>query len=1302
MSIQKPDIGFTKIANELREYTAGSREERLSYYQGELIFDTNLGVARNLPKKQIAFSDFVNATQYIATSVEEPRFVWPSPLSPLTLTYSDTRSHEYTFDCKISKPEENAQWGNAIPVETRANLAGNSNDDIDGMIFVSPPKPPSAGSSHQVKITIKIPRNFSGTRYYSVQIHTDYAYPTDLSDPNWKSNPLSQGIATFSSVSASVQVGVRSGGTPDVYLINQTTAITDTEGVAIKYENDYKPEVCSTKRFAAFGFDLVMDGITHRDKVPDGWELVSASLNYRTIYTPYDPGRPQFSPQIPEEVIIDVSGPVTGPDLKSKYRLGQTSRTVCYDTPTGIGATQMRMEVSASATYRNLLEDETETFSDSLTVIGGTHSVRKEFREEVIVPGEAFHTAFYWRYITNNQQTFDQRAVDMGADQIDGVMEHSNFELVAEFNQEAIGKRFNVYIGPGQNGYYISGISTGEFGVPQFSPSVSKEWTVPAKRQVVIGCFIATGTAKQWKGPGSSARAILEYIEDGKSQHAWRGTTGEPAGGIVAVQITDPGFALLSGPNGPKGASYRGKDGYGATFDFQVAEGELRVMKPVLLPGRTGSGRDYKVGETFDIDTVRFAPQHPKSRDAHARITQVTEASTGGDMSPDAAILDVPVFDKPAHLSKNSGLSSKTVIEEGDNITFTVVGENLGPNERTGYWEHSFPDDVILLQSTSFTTEYVGSGTGYRYNGTILTANRPNHYEDVTGQITAVHSDSENIWFTSDVITIKNVHEEPGLPDPEITTPSLSVSVTNRGGAAPGSVAEMTATGHILLRKNGKFTRHQVRTGGFEAGTTTTGTCATDMTGTDWNPRITPGSGTIDSFNVGDVDLWANTVDERPSGSFTRTLTAIGRTFAVSLIGEQLRFREAQITASASWELYNSITKQTITGGSITGFAEIHCGQPDDTPVTSPPPKTIVRQYCEYLLTAEFMGRTGYQITEYSDGTQTKLLNEEECGPAFTTAPPATTAPPTTPPGTTWCLDGNRYASTTSFPFVVLIRANDPTCTDADTTTAPPTTAPPTTAPPTTTVDTTWCGTDGHRYRMGGTFPNLTTVVVRYNDPTCVSFTTAPPTTAPPPTEPTVVRKICVTNPRTGVRTGMQTIIYSDGSRETIRNLAECAPETTTRPPTTTAPPGPEAGTIVPGSESCFLGTKFWQVYTGVGNNTEFKSQANHPDCVVVTTTQPPITTQPPTTTQPPAPTVSFKICVTNPRTGLRTGYQTIIYSDGSRETVYNPTDCSVQNPPPPTTTTSSPPPPTTTRPSPTIRPGFDPVRGTDNRRRDV
>ena len=1253
MSIQKPDIGFRKIANELRNYTTGSREESLSSYQGELVFDTRIGVGRNLPKKPIAFSDFIHATQYINTNVQEPRFVWPSPLNPITLDYDESNSYAYQFDCKIIKPAEEAQWGNAIPKSLTANLAGNSNTDINGITVITP-TPPSAGNSLAARIKILIPRDFSGTRYYSIVIHTSYIYPLDPTDANWKTNPLSQGVETFSSQSASLRVSVQAGGSPVVALYPQTdpNTVTNTSGFAIKYENGWKNDVCTTKQFAAFGFDMRVDGRTKYHNEPAGYKLVDAVLNYRCIFTPYDPNTPQFSPTPLSEIVFsanDYQGYLDAPQWdKSKFRFSRRSKTICYDPPPtlGIGPVRMHFEADVTATYDNLLTGQQETFSDTLNMYGGSHRITKVFEPEPIVLGPAYHTAFFWRYITNDQQQFDQRAVDLGADQISGVMEHANFELVAQFNKEAIGKRFNVYIGPGGNGYYISGISTGQFGVPQFSPSVSREWTVPSSREVVIGCFIATGTAKEWKGPGSYARAILEYIEDGKSQHRWRGTEpGDSGGAVVSVQITDQGHSLLSGVNGPSPSSYRyhGDEGTGATFDFTISEGRLTVMK--VRAGGTG----YKVGETFDIDTVRFGPIHPEARDAHARITQVTTASTNIDWSPDADTLDVPVFDKPAHLSKNSGLTSRTVMEEGNDITYTIVGENLAPGERTGFWTHTFPGDAILSTPGTVTTEYVGSGTGYRYKGTILTANRPNHYEDVTGTIKVIHTDSQAVWFESDTITIKNTHDEPGVDDPEIVTPNISVNVVNRGGAAPGAVAEMTAEGRILLRKNGKFTRHQMRTGGFAPGTTTYGICATDMTGTDWDPRITPDSGSIDSYNESDIDLFFNTVDERPTGYFQHSLHATGRTFALHLFGEQVRQREAQVTGSAQWELYNSVTKEIIPGGSITGMCDIQCGDPgDDTPVTSPPGgPTITRQYCEYLLTAEFMGRTGYQITEYSDGTVTKLLNEEECGPAFTDPPTTTSSTTTTAPlGTTWCAGGNRYASTTSFPFVVLVRANDPTCTDDDTTTTTTTTRTTTTTTTAPAEVVTWCNPiDGHRYKMSGTFPNLVPVVVVYNDPTCavVTTTTTTTTTAPPPT-------------------------------------------------------GPAAGTIVPNSEACYNGTKFWREYTGIGFATVFKSQANHPDCVVATTTQPPITTTRTTTTAPPPVTVSFRICVRNPVTGLQTGYQTIIYSDGSRETIYNPTDCAPQSPSTTTTTTR---PPQTTRPVPTIRPGFDSLRNVDNRRTD-
>lgn len=1287
MSIQKP-VKWSDIQDMFTNDVSGSTSVNIGQFRDKLVYDTQLSVGRNLPSPEISANDFINTVPYQNTTVKPPQFRWQPLGTPVVTKNYDSGKVTVTFYCTIAKPAENASWGNSMPGEMTASVLSTSDSDVDLPDIgctVNSASSPGGGTTSTVTVKITVPTNrMPLTRRYQVDLNLTYIYPTNFLDPNWRTNPLSQGIENFDSQSPTVRIELNANSSaPQVKLVNRSTNQTNTSATVIRYENNHKPDVNTTKEFGRpYKFDAIIPGrSTGYTNIGTVWELVDSDISYTITYYPYNPnlqqdGNPVSSTTIANETNVNPIGSTGYRNVR--IIPGSHSVTTTYDTVLGYGATTSRLNAGINALYRNKATGEEVYRQASITVNGGSHMITKSF---IVQPTQTGAPPPPVARLLSIDSVFERKA-DLRSDR-SGVMEYDDisYDLVFE---NAGGKTFNLYIQPGVGGFYVSGISTGPYGVPQFSPSIMRTYTIPSNNRITVGpAFVATGTGKKWIGNGTVA-VMVEYIEDGKGQARWAGT--EPpagaTGSITGFGIEYAGQGLL---NQGLNTSYRGSSGSGAVIQPQIVNGSVSSVKIV------NGGSGYKIGDKFSVTSLSFGGQ------IGATIKVTSVGGVNIDMSPDARLHTTQVVDKPAGNFRGQLKRNTTVFNEGDTIDWFVIAENLGPDQQRGFWAHSFPGDAVAVTPGQFDVPYVGSGTGYRYNGSLATLNRPNHYEDVTGgiQVYWLDNGNSNDWWDSGTLTLKNVHTTTVTtkPDPQPTGGDLNFIASNRLGLGPGQTAEITASGSISFNSNGTFTKRLTLTGGQVNSSNSTGTAVSPSpAGTDWTVRITPGSAKTDYYNEADVDFSYTGPGTTSIGNFTRSVYGGGSSFTVSLIGERVRWREAQVGGSCTWEMFNTVSKEVIPGGSITGQASIMVTKGSGGPPINNDP-VIVNDYCEILLYTDvgpsdserggdtfnltedytesfsffggtFNGPTGYRIYEWSDGTTTRERDDSCLTLQTTTQPPTTTqATITQPPigDETWCLEGNRYKNISGFPFVVLVKANDPTCEQE--TTRPPTTTQPTTTPPTTTVDPllgTFCDPNtGHRVKLvGDIFSGFTTQVVVFNDPTCAVATT----TAPPPT-----------------------------TRRT----------TTTPPPTTAA--GPTAGTIVPGTETCFNGWKFWSEYTGIGFATIFKSQENHPDCVVATTTQPPITTtrttRPPTTTRK---TITNTWCGKN-AFGVNSGLYVELYSDGTKVTTYRPDLC-----PLPTFTTAPPttrPPTTTRQPITTRRPpddfNRDPLRRTDRSFRD-
>ena len=910
----------------------------MTLFRGMIIWDTKRNEGRRLSRSPnpIAASEFENATKYLEADVKTPRVNFDAIPSPIKYEYNSGKK-SISIRGTFQKPPENAQWGNAIPGILGVNIAGGTVTDV----VVTPSVPPASDNVvYNFKISFNVDTNIDFTRDFNITLSLSYKYPRTATDPQWMRNSGQQNTETFLFVTPVFTLEpVNSSARPSISIkdLVNNDLYPDTVGTVIKYGNKPNGTSCSkndtstTRRWPVksgqnFSWAINIPGQTTPLDTTK-YDLISSNYQYRVIYYTYNPDEPQFSPAPTSTVLFDSGSNSTG--TQNTFSYPQLVKSYDYNSAGGIGGYTVRIMITATATYEDKLQGVQFTLNDSYQINSGFHKVTKSLQDcpDGVTPTLfAQHTSIFVRYTTKEHAVTGDR----------GMEEYDSGSIVINFSN-AQGKTFNLYTGTGNStGRYIGGISTGPYGTLQLSPSVSRTWTVPANQQISIPFSILSGSANIFNGSGA-ASAILEYVEDGKGKYPWLGTTNKNSNSnssnITSVSVHRSGSGLLSSSAYIKDLSHTGS---GAQINYTIYGG--KVTSPVVVRG--GSG--YKVGDAFEISSLSFGG----SANALLKVTGVGGSSAATDQSPDAATISVATIDKPYTIAGT--YTGDATHDEGESLKFEVSGTNLHSSQLQGTVSTTFPTAAISGGLGAFT---IGTKGGkYFYTGSVGTVARTNHFEDVVGSISALHDYNNAEWFNSGPITIKNTDVEPDpepepTPDPEFHNASLNIYASNRQNAGPNNTVEITTSGSITLNADGTFTKRVLNTGGLNSSVTTSGKAVDPTTqGNPWVTRITAGSGLIDSWNIGDVDMWVQPsggrnpreYSEGSTGRFTRSLSAGGTTFSLSIIGEAIRWREATLTGSASWELYNTQTKERKTGGTMSGTAQIMVGS--GTPGTGGPP----------------------------------------------------------------------------------------------------------------------------------------------------------------------------------------------------------------------------------------------------------------------------------------------------------------------------------------------------------------------------
>lgn len=462
MSIQKP-IYWSDIQDLHTNNSPGSTQLCFSELRGKLVFDTALNVGRNLPKSPnpLCASDFENTVPYENTTVKAPKFTWtplgnPNP----TVTY-DSGNYQIKFFCKVTKPAENASWGNAVPDGMSAEVVSSTDSSVSDIgVVVQPTNGPGGGSEMDVSVKLTIPTNrLPLTRKYQVRLNLDYIYPIDLLDASWKTNPLSQGRQNFNSMGPTLTLTIDSdaAGKPTVVVTDYSRNQTNTSATVIRHENFWKPDVNTTKSFGRpYAFRAVIPGRTlGYEDIGTVWELIDSDISYTVTYYPYNPALQQDGNPVSPTVIQNVQNangnPTDAGYNQRDYIPGSHSVTTTYDTVLGYGATTSRMVVDIEGRYRNKLTNEIHISTDSITVNGGSHAISKSFIEEPVVT-PAPPSARLISITSDYEPVTDSRTGRTGVEEQALI----SFDLVFAY---AAGKTYNLYIQPGEGGYYVSGIS---------------------------------------------------------------------------------------------------------------------------------------------------------------------------------------------------------------------------------------------------------------------------------------------------------------------------------------------------------------------------------------------------------------------------------------------------------------------------------------------------------------------------------------------------------------------------------------------------------------------------------------------------------------------------------------------------------------------------------------------------------------------------------------------------------------------------------------------------------------------------
>lgn len=339
-----------------------------------------------------------------------------------------------------------------------------------------------------------------------------------------------------------------------------------------------------------------------------------------------------------------------------------------------------------------------------------------------------------------------------------------------------------------------------------------------------------------------------------------------------------------------------GELGFGTSFERLLV---------VPSNGQISGTIDTKKSNIYHADSV--------SRSLNLQMVDVGERNPWENTSSIGASASFTILDAPETYEQRVNTGR---VDEGGTFVLNTYGTNV--RKQVLDWQTTFPASAISGDLSGSITQSTPSRDNDLYSGTISvsTAVRPTHYEDVTGRIKVFKSGV--LKSQTGVLTIKNTHTARE-PDPVPTAGTLNFSASLNDVVRAGLFRDFVCKVILNINENGTYNVTRVGTRG--SGTSGVLTDPSPL-GDNWITRVVPGSGQAGDFNQSIEDpYFARSPEDlrnyAPDGTFFPLFIAGSSKVECQVAGNRVRNKGATYFGTASWELYNKVTKQRIPGGSI-------------------------------------------------------------------------------------------------------------------------------------------------------------------------------------------------------------------------------------------------------------------------------------------------------------------------------------------------------------------------------------------------
>jgi hypothetical protein len=536
---------------------------------------------------------------------------------------------------------------------------------------------------------------------------------------------------------------------------------------------------------------------------------------------------------------------------------------------------------------------------------------------------------------------------------------------------------------------------------------------------------------------------------------------------------------------------------------------------------------------------------------------------------------------RDASATHSSSLNT-TSLNEGGTFEFTVTGTNT--SDTTLGWDTTFPSDAVSSTSGSVQQDFFGSDKTGSYRGTVVlgTLVRPTHYENVQGRIRTYKQGT--LHSQTGTLTIRNTHTKPD-PDPVASGGSISATGKYIENIVNGQTRDFVAGAQITINANGTYS---IKTFGNQGAGSSSGSLTSPQPLTNnWITRIVPGSASAGDLITSQEDAGSGT-GSNPTGQLFEVFRSGTDYISATISGDRVRNQIATYSGSASWEIYNTVTKQRIPGGAVTisASARVITNKTSSTPDTTPGFSLTHPQYFFYR---EKIDAGDYRYTVVWNSKV--VVDREFLNYSF-------------PPDSVKGSDGKTYSIGSPASYQWYYSVSQGTGAADPGTQAPP----PQVAPDPEIIETYCYGNDLYGtkrfYNADGTkLRDDRDVLIRRNAPSCITVdsegvpTTIPGDTGGPPGVEPAVYVVGSVVPGSVFCDGTtkKWKVYTSKSGTTANreqvNSTDCGYKEPPPPPTYVV------GSIVPGSEKCVGTTKVWQVYTTTAGATAPRAQLNSSDC---------------------------------------------------------------------------------------------------------